>query len=210
MHSWAFDKLYFWLGPSYLSVGMPPTSMKWELDNNDKQNHYRHTISSPPPGVFPRPGNNGSPGTHYTHPWQRTWDPDWTLFTDKQESSWLLKFVYSMWNYCESVWGAQDRWWGEVWDVGGRMILMTHKHKQYRARDMQPRVQAPRSIQSVGTIHERRRRNRGPLSQWSLWWLWENKADIPWLLSSSNSSWIMFTKQSTTGLSTSSISSFAQ
>ena len=92
MHSWAFDKLYFWLGPSYLylSVGMPPTSMKWELDNNDKQNHYRHTISSPPPGVFPRPGNNGSPGTHYTHPWQRTWDPDWTLFTDKQESSWNL------------------------------------------------------------------------------------------------------------------------
>ena len=52
--------------------------------------------------------------------------------------------------------------------------------------------------------------HRGLLSQWSLWWLWENKADIPWLLSSSNSSWIMFTKQSTIGLSTSSISSFAQ
>ena len=136
----AFERFHFLLGTSYLSVGMPPTSMKWELDN-DKQNHYLHSISSLPPGVFPRLGNNGSPGTLYTlmsHPWQRTWDPDWTLFIDKQESAWNLfiqcEIIVNLFEGRKTdeprcgMWVDGWYWW--------------HKHKQCRARDMQPRVQA--------------------------------------------------------------------
>ena len=126
---------YFWLlGPSDLCVGIPPTSVKWELDN-DKQNHYRHTISSHhqvfSPGLATTEAQVHT--THSCHILDSALEILIEhLFTDKHESA-LNMFIQ-----CEIVWVAQDRW-AEVCGMWVDGWYWWHKHKQCRARDMQPR-----------------------------------------------------------------------
>ena len=98
------------LRSSYPGVGNPHFN-KWEWDN-DKQNHYRRSISSLPPGVFPRPGNNGSPGTPCTHSCHIL-DSALEILIEhylRINKNSGFRYVYSMWNCCESVWVARD-WW---------------------------------------------------------------------------------------------------